>query len=73
MGGEPVRAPEAGAARREIFQSAQDDREGAMKKMQELNKTTFEKVTVLLTPDQKSEWKDLIGAPYEVKFQPRPQ
>jgi Spy/CpxP family protein refolding chaperone len=63
----------ARAARGEIFQSAQDDREGAMKKMQELNKTTFEKVTVLLTPEQKTEWKDLIGAPYEVKFTPRPQ
>jgi hypothetical protein len=58
---------------REIFQSAQDDREGAMKKMAELRKETLEKVAAKLNDEQQKSWKELIGAPFEVKYEPRPQ
>ncbi len=50
----------------------QNDREGAMKKMAEVRKGASDKVTALLTDDQKKSWKDLTGDPYEVKFEPRP-
>ncbi|MFO0949907.1 MAG: hypothetical protein U0835_01900 [Isosphaeraceae bacterium] len=66
-------AEETQASMREIFQSAQDDREGAMKKIQELRKSSFEKAAGLLSDDQKKAWKDLIGSPFEVKFERRPQ
>ncbi len=58
---------------REIFQSFQDDREGAMKKMAELRKETLEKVAAKLNDEQQKSWKELIGAPFEVKYEPRPQ
>jgi hypothetical protein len=58
---------------REIFQSAQDDREGAMKKVAELRKETLEKVAAKLNDEQQKTWKELIGAPFEVKYEPRPQ
>jgi hypothetical protein len=58
---------------REIFQSAQDDREGAMKKLAELRKETLEKVAAKLNDEQQKSWKELIGAPFEVKYEPRPQ
>jgi Spy/CpxP family protein refolding chaperone len=58
---------------REIFQSAQDDREGAMKKSAELRKETLEKVTGKLNDEQQKTWKELVGAPFEVKYPPRPQ
>jgi Spy/CpxP family protein refolding chaperone len=37
------------------------------KKMAAMNKETMEKVTAVLTDDQKKAWKDLIGEPFEVK------
>jgi Spy/CpxP family protein refolding chaperone len=40
------------------------------KKMTALNKETMEKVTAVLTDDQKKAWKDLVGAPFEIKFEP---
>ncbi len=40
------------------------------KKMAALNKETMEKVTAVLTDDQKKAWKDLVGAPFEIKFEP---
>jgi len=63
---------ESGTQMREIFQSAQNDREGAMKRIAELRKETTAKVTGLLTADQKATWKEMTGEPYEVKFEPRP-
>jgi hypothetical protein len=58
---------------REIFSTAQDDREGAMKKMAELRKETLEKAAAKLNDEQQKTWKELIGAPFEVKYPPRPQ
>jgi len=57
---------------REIFQSAGDDREGAMKKSAELRKETLEKVAGKLNDEQQKTWKELIGAPFEIKYPPRP-
>lgn len=56
----------------DLRQEFQNDREGAMKKMAELRKTTSEKAVEILTAEQKATWKDLTGEPFEVKFEPRP-
>jgi Spy/CpxP family protein refolding chaperone len=58
---------------REIFTSAGDDREAAQKKMAELRKETLEKATAKLNDEQQKTWKELIGAPFTVTFQPRGQ
>jgi len=58
---------------REIFQSAQDDREGAQKKLAVLRKETLEKVATKLNDEQQKTWKELIGVAFEVKYEPRPQ
>jgi Spy/CpxP family protein refolding chaperone len=57
---------------REIFQSNQDNREEAMKQMTALRKSKMDKVSALLTADQKKTWKEMTGEPFEVKFEPRP-
>jgi Spy/CpxP family protein refolding chaperone len=52
----------------------QDDFQGAMRKTQEVRKSTQEKVTALLTDDQKATWKELVGKPFTMPpFQPRPR
>ena len=61
------------AEMREIFQSAGDDREAAMKKLAEHRKETLAKVTAKLNDEQQKTWKELIGSPFEVVFTPRPQ
>jgi len=60
---------EAGAEMRTIFQENQDDREAAMKKIQELNKKTLEKVVAKLNDEQQKGWKELLGAPFEIKYE----
>lgn len=54
---------------REDFQS---DREAAMKKMQEVGKETLSHVVAKLNDEQQKTWKELIGAPFEIKYEPRP-
>ncbi|AGA25501.1 hypothetical protein [Singulisphaera acidiphila] len=56
----------------EIFQSAGDDRQAAMGKLQALRKEALEKVVASLTDDQKKSWKELTGEPFEIKFERRP-
>jgi len=53
---------------REDFQS---DREAAMKKSQEVNKETLAQVVTKLNDEQKKTWNDLLGSPFEVKYEPR--
>jgi len=60
------------ASVREAMQGGQSDRAAAMQKVTELRKQGLEKVTAMLSDDQKSSWKELIGSPYEVKFERRP-
>jgi Spy/CpxP family protein refolding chaperone len=57
---------------REIFQGGGGggDREAMMQKMTELRKKGNDKAMAVLTDAQKSSWNDLIGAPFEVKFEP---
>jgi hypothetical protein len=44
----------------------------ARKKMADINKKTDDRILVLLTPEQKVKWKDLIGEPFkgEIGFGP---
>ena len=56
---------------REIRQEIQDDREAAMKKMTELSKETLDKAEAKLNDEQQKTWKELLGAPFEVKYEPR--
>lgn len=58
--------------RRELFQGFQDDREGTMKKLADLNKELMGKCAAFLSDTQKATWKDMVGEPYEVKFEPPP-
>jgi hypothetical protein len=53
-----------------LFQPGGDFQE-AQKKMTAMRKETMEKVSALLTDDQKKAWKDMAGEPFEVRFQPR--
>jgi hypothetical protein len=59
-------------ARRELFQGGGGggDRQAAMQKMTELQKKGNDKAMAVLTDSQKSSWNELIGAPFEVKFEP---
>jgi hypothetical protein len=63
---------EAQTARREAMQSAGDDRAAAMEKFRSIQKETNTKVLAVLTDDQKSEWKEMTGEPFEVKFEGGP-
>lgn len=57
---------------REIFQSAQDDREGAMKKFADMRKETKEKILALMTADQKKTWGTFVGEAFEYVPTPPP-
>ena len=46
----------------------QNDREGAMKKMQEMRKETTKKLTGLLTEDQKKTWEEMTGKAIEINM-----
>jgi hypothetical protein len=59
------------AEMREIFQGAQNDREGAMAKLREHRKETLAKVEGKLTAEQKTKYTELLGSPFEIKFEPR--
>jgi hypothetical protein len=52
---------------------SEEDRAAAMKKMAELRKETLDKAAAKLNDEQQKTWKELIGAPFEVKYVPRPQ
>jgi hypothetical protein len=54
---------------RSIFQENQDDPEARMKKMNELRKQTLSKVEGKLNDEQRKTWKELLGAPFEIKYE----
>jgi hypothetical protein len=54
---------------RTIFQENQDDPEARMKKMTELRKQTLAKAEGKLNDEQQKTWKEMIGAPFEVKYE----
>src|SRR5438874_492820 len=53
-----------------IHEAAAGDFQEMQKKMAALNKETMEKVSGVLTDDQKKAWKDLTGEPFEFKPDP---
>jgi len=55
-----------------IREEAQGNFQAVMGKMTELRKETLAKAEGKLTDEQKSSWKELVGAPFEVKFEGRP-
>jgi Spy/CpxP family protein refolding chaperone len=64
---------ESGSAMRELFAGLQDDREGTMKKIAEHRKETLGKIVAKLNDEQQKTWKEMIGAPFEVKREFRPR
>jgi hypothetical protein len=54
---------------RSIFQENQDDPEARTKKMNELRKQTLSKVEAKLNDEQQKTWKELLGAPFEIKYE----
>jgi hypothetical protein len=54
---------------RTIFQENQDDPEARTKKMNELRKQTLSKVEAKLNDEQRKTWKELLGAPFEIKYE----
>lgn len=56
---------------RELFEgidfSNQEKRDAAMKKMRDLQKEARDKAVNILTDEQKKSWKEMTGAPFELK------
>jgi tetratricopeptide (TPR) repeat protein len=63
---------EATSEMRELFQAAQADRDGMVKKIIEHRKAMLAKIETKLTDEQKTAWKEMLGAPFEIRFEPRP-
>jgi Spy/CpxP family protein refolding chaperone len=64
---------DAGAAIRELFPEIQNDREGTMKKITEQRKEALGKIVAKLNDEQQKTWKEMIGAPFELKMEFRPR
>jgi hypothetical protein len=62
---------DAQAERRELFQGGGGggDRAEMQKKMAAFNKATMERISAVLTSDQKATWKEMTGAPVEIQMQ----
>jgi hypothetical protein len=60
------------AEMRTIFQENQDDREAMQKKLAEHRKQTLAKAESKLNDEQQKMWKEMLGSPFEIKYQPRP-
>jgi Spy/CpxP family protein refolding chaperone len=56
---------------RGIFEGARDNPREAQEKAAAIRKEAAEKAANVLDESQKSRWKDLVGAPFEVKFEAR--
>ncbi|HMF10669.1 MAG TPA: hypothetical protein VKE94_00130 [Gemmataceae bacterium] len=63
---------ETGKAMRELFTPGQPPDDETRKKMDDLRKSSGEKLLALLTAEQKTKWKDLQGEPFkgEIRFGP---
>jgi cytochrome c553 len=51
---------------------SEEERATNQKKRAEINKGAMEKVAAKLNDEQQKGWKELIGAPFELKMNPRP-
>jgi len=54
------------AAMRDAFQASQGDREAAMKAMTEIRNKSMEKAKALLSAEQKSQWEEMVGKPFQM-------
>jgi hypothetical protein len=54
---------------RTIIDETQDDPQARMKKMTELRKQTLSKAEAKLNDEQQKTWKELLGSPFEVKYE----
>jgi Spy/CpxP family protein refolding chaperone len=71
--GQKTEIREIGEAAREKFQGLQGlEGEERMAKMREINKETLSQVVAKLNDEQQKTWKELTGAPFEIKYEPRP-
>jgi hypothetical protein len=57
---------------RSLFQNMQSDPEGTRAKIAEHRKGTLSKIESKLTDEQKTAYKEMLGAPFEIKWEPRP-
>jgi len=57
---------------RSLGQGFQSDPEGTRAKLAEHRKETLSKIDSKLTDEQKTTYKEMLGAPFEIKFEPRP-
>ena len=57
---------------RSLSQNYQSDPEGTRAKIDEHRKETLAKVESKLTDAQKTAYKEMLGAPFEIKYEPRP-
>src|SRR5271157_5189002 len=57
---------------RSLFQNMQSDPERTRAKIAEDRKKTLAKVEAKLTDAQKTAYKEMLGAPFESKYEPRP-
>jgi hypothetical protein len=64
---------DANASIRELFPELQNDREGTMKKITEQRKEALGKIVAKLNDEQQKTWKEMIGAPFELKVEFRPR
>ncbi|HMF36256.1 MAG TPA: hypothetical protein VKF17_06435 [Isosphaeraceae bacterium] len=55
-----------------LLQNMRSDPEGTRAKLAEHRKETLSKIESKLTAEQKATWKDMLGAPFEIKYEPRP-
>jgi len=66
-------ADESNEAMRELRSGFRDDPEGTQKKITEHRKETLSKAVAKLNDEQQKTWKELIGAPFELKIEFRPR
>ena len=57
------------AEAQKIREESEGDREAMMAKMAEHRKETLAKVDAKLTDEQKAIWKELVGDPFEIKWE----
>jgi hypothetical protein len=53
---------------RDLFQGGGGDFQQMREKMNKYNKDTIKKMTSVLNADQKKQWRDMVGEPFEIKI-----
>jgi len=66
-------AKEHNDKQREVREDNQGNFQAIREKMTPINKEAHDKAEALLTSEQKSTWKEMVGHHFEIKYEPRPQ